>query len=56
MNEPEEDRVGRRNALIAMVVVVALIAGGLWLGNILGAVSRIQDCVMAGRHNCVVFH
>jgi hypothetical protein len=56
MNEPDEDRLARRNALVGLIVVVALIACGLWLADILAAVSSIQDCVMQGRRNCVLFH
>ena len=52
----EEAARSRRMALIALVVVVGLIVLGWWLGNVLSAVSRIQDCVMAGRRNCVTFH
>jgi len=35
---------------------VVLVAGGLWLTSILSSVSRIQDCVMSGRTNCVRFN
>lgn len=55
MTEPEDDHPSRRNALIALLVVVVVIAMGWWLSDILAAVSRIQDCVMAGRRNCVIF-
>jgi hypothetical protein len=54
MGEPDDDQPSRRSALIALVVVVVLIAAGWWLGDILAGVSRIQDCVMAGRRNCVI--
>jgi hypothetical protein len=55
VNEPDDDQPSRRSAVIALVVVAVLIAAGWWLGDILAGVSRIQDCVMAGRRNCVVF-
>ncbi len=55
MSDSDEDPPSRRNSLIALVVVVVLIAGGLWLSDILAGVSHIQDCVMAGRRNCVIF-
>ncbi len=53
-DEDEEDqRARRRTHLIALLVIVALVLGGLWLTNILASVGRIQDCVMSGRTNCV---
>ncbi len=55
-DDREADRVGRRNALVAMGVVVVLVLIGWWIGDILAGVARIQDCVMAGRRNCVIFH
>ncbi len=55
MTEPDDDQPSRRNAVIALVVVVVLIAAGWWLSDILAGISRIQDCVMAGRRNCVIF-
>lgn len=41
-----------RGAVLALVVVVALVLGGLWLNQHLRATARVQDCVMAGRTNC----
>ncbi|MCW3474262.1 hypothetical protein [Limobrevibacterium gyesilva] len=52
----EEEPPSRRGALIAMLVILVIIACGLWLSGMLGSVSRIQDCVMSGRTNCVSFH
>jgi len=60
MSEPDEDeedeRTRRRTHLVGLVVVVVLVLGGLWLANVLGAASKIQDCVMSGRTNCVRFN
>ena len=53
---PEEERARRRGQLIALLVIAVLVVGGLWLANVLGSVSRIQDCVMSGRTNCVRFN
>ena len=55
-DDREADRIGRRNALIALGVVVVLVVVGWLIGDILAGVARIQDCVMAGRRNCVLFH
>jgi hypothetical protein len=42
----------RRRALIGLVVVVALVVGGLLLVRALQNMSRIQDCALSGRTNC----
>lgn len=47
--EPPE---GRRGVLIGLLVVVALVLGGLYLFNTLRDSSRLQDCEMQGRTNC----
>ncbi len=54
MNEPsgEEPARSNRGALVALVAVVLLVAGGLWLMQHIRAASAIQDCVMSGRSNC----
>jgi hypothetical protein len=52
-DDKDDDQTGpRRGALIALIVVVALVAGGLWLSQALRGSGRIQDCVMSGRTNC----
>ena len=51
---PSEREVpaSRRGAVIGLVVVVALVLGGLLLVRALQRMSRIQDCAMSGRSNC----
>ena len=49
MDEPSNSN---RGSIIALIVVVVLIAGGLWLMQHIREASRIQDCVMSGRTNC----
>jgi len=56
MDEQDDEPPSRRNALIAMLLVVGLVVAGWFISDILAGVSRIQDCVMAGRRNCVLFH
>lgn len=51
--EKEDEPAGPpRGALIALVVILVLVAGGLWLAHTLHGVGRLQDCVMSGRSNC----
>jgi hypothetical protein len=42
----------RRGAVIGLIVVVALVLGGLLLVRVLQRMSRIQDGAMSGRTNC----
>ena len=42
-------RVGRLAARVALV----LVAGGYVLARHLAEVARVEDCMMAGRRNCV---
>ncbi len=56
MTGSDEEPPSRRNAVIALAVVAkGLVVLGWWLSDILAAASRVQDCVMAGRRNCVIF-
>jgi hypothetical protein len=41
-----------RGPVVALVVIVLLVLGGLWLTQHIGANSRLQDCVSSGRSNC----
>ncbi len=50
--EPDADEPSRRGPLIAMIVVLVLVVGGILLSQILQHTGRIQDCVMQGRRNC----
>ncbi len=49
---PDDEAPSRRGALIALLVVIVLVVGGIFLSQTLHGVGRIQDCVMAGRNNC----
>jgi hypothetical protein len=50
--EYEEPR-SRLNPLVTVIVVVVITVAGWFLVQRLLAVSRLQDCQMQGRHNCV---
>jgi hypothetical protein len=56
MNETDENNDSHgdasRGPIVALIVVVALVVGGLWLSQRLQSTSSTQDCVMAGRNNC----
>ena len=43
----------RRKALLGLLFVLLLVGGGLLLIRVLRHSSRLQDCVMSGRINCV---
>lgn len=47
-----ESRDPRRAALLGLVLILALVGGGLYLAHVLHDAARIQDCVMSGRTNC----
>lgn len=49
--EPETPS-SRRGALAGLIVVLALVAGGLALAHILGGMAALQDCALSGRSNC----
>ena len=53
---PPEEPPSRRGPMIALLLLVGLIVAGWFLSDILRAAARVQDCVMAGRRNCVIFH
>lgn len=51
-DEAERDSAGRRNSLVALVVLAVLVAAGLLLDR-LSSVSALQDCLMTHATNCV---
>jgi hypothetical protein len=42
----------RSAALIGLIIILALAIAGVWLVRELREKSRLEDCLMAGRHNC----
>jgi hypothetical protein len=42
----------RRGALVGLVIVLLLVAGGLMLTRVLRGMSQLQDCALSGRSNC----
>ena len=51
-DEAERDSAGRRNSLVALVVLAVLVAAGLLLVDRLSSVSALQDCLMTRATNC----
>jgi hypothetical protein len=49
--EPAESSPGR--TAFFLVTIAALIVGGWYLVNGLAETSKMEDCTMAGRRNCV---
>ncbi len=52
MKDDEQPTPSRARALIALVMLLALVAGGWVLARHLSAVAKTEDCLMAGRRNC----
>jgi len=42
----------RRGALLGLLVVLLLVAGGLVLTRVLRGMAQTQDCALSGRSNC----
>lgn len=54
-DEPADDGDepdSRRGALLGALVVLIIVAVGLYLVHVLHRTARLQDCVMSGRTNC----
>jgi hypothetical protein len=51
-DEAERDSAGRRNSLVALVVLAVLVIAGLVLVDRLSSVSALQDCLMTRSTNC----
>lgn len=51
-NDGDDNDAGRRRALIALLVVVALVGISLYVGHVLRRSSQLEDCEMQGRTNC----
>jgi hypothetical protein len=50
---PRGTSSGRYGTLVAVALLAALVVGGWWLVRTMQADSKLQDCVMSGRKNCV---
>jgi len=52
-NKSGQEHTNRRASLVALGVVIVLIVVGWFLTRELYSNSKIEDCVMSGRTNCV---
>ncbi len=50
--DDDEDTGPSKAPMIALIVIVLLVVGGLWLTHKINAMATIQDCVASGRTNC----
>ena len=51
--KPDRESTNRRASLVALGVIIVLFIVGWILTHELYSNSRIEDCVMSGRTNCV---
>jgi cell division septal protein FtsQ len=51
--EDEQEEARRTRGLAGLAVVLLLSVMGLFLVKHLAAVSQIEDCLLAGRNNCM---
>jgi hypothetical protein len=42
----------RRGAVVGLILVLLLVAGGLLLTRVLRGMAQLQDCALSGRSNC----
>ena len=49
---PSEAPTTRRAALVGLILVLLLVAGGLLLTRVLRGMAQLQDCALSGRSNC----
>lgn len=48
----DDDPPPRRNAVIALLAVLAIAAAGVWVSHVLHDAGRAEDCLMRGGRNC----
>lgn len=53
MSEDDERPPSRAGAIAAFVVLIALVACGVWIAQSLIAMVRQQNCVVSGRRDCL---
>ena len=51
--EPEAEEAEARSNLAGLVIAIVLVIGGIYLMLQVRDNAKLQDCVAAGRRNCV---
>jgi hypothetical protein len=51
--EPDDFRHRMMMNGLGLVVTVVLIAGGLWIAEVMAHMRKDQDCALSGRSNCM---
>lgn len=51
-NQPDDFRHRMLMNGLALAVTAALVAGGIWIADVMAHMRKDQDCVLAGRPGC----
>jgi hypothetical protein len=51
-SEPDDYRQRMINNGLGLLACILLVAGGIWIANVMAEMRRNQDCVLSGRGNC----
>ena len=50
--QPSDEAPSRKGPMIALLLVVVLLVGGVILQRYLRSTGKMEDCLMSGRTNC----
>lgn len=50
--EPDEYRRRMLANILGLAMTAGLVAGGLWIADVMAHIRKDQDCVLIGRKNC----
>ena len=50
----DEDDYGHRMRvnLAALAIIIVLVAGGVWIAEVMAQMRKDQNCILSGRRNC----
>src|SRR3954468_19620715 len=51
-SEPDDYRQRMINNGLGLLACILLVAGGIWIANVMAEMRRNQDCVLSGRGDC----
>jgi hypothetical protein len=52
-DEPDDFRHRMLMNVLGLTVTVVLVAGGLWIAEVMAHMRKDQDCALSGRTNCM---